>query len=274
MIVPLLILLIIGIPLTVVSEGQEILRPNRIISKAHFYQLPPGTVAWIPQVFTSSDAKYAGQWDVLVEGGRYVIPRADKGPWHCFVVNHRDLGKGATESYVAVGALSILRPRTNPLFPLSLYRNEGWARSNDPESRHHEVWWRETEITSEMFGNAHAQDTLEENERILGIEESPNDWWHGSYDTKGIKESWANRLFWQKVVSIEPGRLIDLGWSANDKDVRFDAKLIRFTFTQKRVSDKPVAFCVRGDRRIATILTVYGPDLGPTQQFELVFQQQ
>lgn len=272
MILSWLILLIVGLPLTVASEGQEILRPSRIISKAHYYQLPPGTVAFLPQVFTPSDAKYAGQWDVLVEGGRYVIPRMGRGAWYCFVVNHRDLGKKATESYVAVWALSILRPLTDPIFPLSLFRNEGWAQSDEPGSRDEEEWKKQSRVTSEVFGNAHAQDTLEQNEQILGIVKGPNDWWHGRYDKEGRKESWANRLFWEKVVLIKSDRLLDLGWSEMDKDLRFDAKLIRFTFTQKRVSDKPVDFCLRGDSRIATILTVYGPDLGPTQQFELVFE--
>ena len=56
-------------------------------------------------------------------------------------------------------------------------------------------------------------------------------------------------------------------------DFRFDAKLLRFTFTETLNSSQPVVFCVEGDRRIATMLTVFGPHFGQAERrFELVLQ--
>ena len=53
----------------------------------------------------------------------------------------------------------------------------------------------------------------------------------------------------------------------------WSAKLLRFVFTQKRNSNQPVVFCLGGDRRIATILTVFSPHFNQAERrFELVFQ--
>ncbi len=55
--------------------------------------------------------------------------------------------------------------------------------------------------------------------------------------------------------------------------MRFDAKLLQFAFTQKRNSKQPVTFCVEGDSRMVTVLTVFGPRFSQAERrFELVFR--
>lgn len=268
-------LIILGFlaPLMTMSQEREVLEPRRFISRVRFYELPPGTVAYLPQVLHSSQTNDAGQWHVLVEGGRYVIPRSDV---YCFVINHRDPSKAKIKSYVGVGGLSILRARSNPSRPIHLYRNSGWLRLGGMSSSNNEPWETGLKVTSQIFADAHAQDKLEENERILGItSRNVNDWWHGYYtDEDGrIRESWTERDFWENMASIEHSQIFGLGWSGDQRDLRIDAKLLRFTFTPNDESFKPVDFCIDGGSRIATILTVFGPHFGFSERrFYLEFK--
>lgn len=243
------------------ARAQDLLRPadGRLTHRTQFYSSPPGTMAFLPQVRVSDDAKYAGQWDPLVASKRYEVVQSDE---YCFVVNHRDRGRAGRSSYVAIGALSVLRPGTE-LRPVSMFRNQGWSRDGDPTYPRDNDLLKHVALTPETFAGAHGQEKLEKNDQLLTYR------WHGYY---GDRESWEDRDFWAATASADAGLISSLAGTQVQPDLRFDAKLLRFAFTGERTSNRPVAFCVNGDRRIATVLTVFSPHLSPAvRQFELVF---
>ena len=244
------------------AQAQDFLEPERLTNRRQFYSSPLGTLAFLPQVSRSEDAKYAGQWDVLVESGRYRI--APKGQY-CFVLNHRDRAQEGRRSYVVIGAVSVLPPGTQSARPISMFRNRGWSRSDDPEYSRENGLPRHVPLTLEAFVRAHDQGELEENDRLLTHR------WHGRY---GDGESWLDRDLWVEAASVGPeliARLVED--EEREPDLRFDAKLLRFAFTGRFNSNQPVAFCMEGGRRIATILTVFSPHFHMAERrFELVFR--
>jgi len=150
-----------------------------------------------------------------------------------------------------------------------MFRNEGWARIDDPEyARENEVP-KHVSLTLETFVGAHDQDELDENDRLLTHR------WHGHYgDDYGDGMSWMDRDLWVAAASAGSGLVASVAEErGRQPDLRFDAKLLRFTFTATRNSSRPVAFCIEGASRIATILTVFSPHFhGPDRRFELVFR--
>ena len=232
---------------------------ERLTSVRQFYSRPTGTVAFLPQVKVPDNARFAGQWDVLTGSGRYEITQS--GP-HCFVVNHRDPGRAGDFAYVAIGALSALQPATDPARPVSMFRNEGWSRDNDPEYSSDNGEPIHVPLTPEAFVRAHVERSLEENDRLLTHR------WHGLH---GDGESWDERDVWIAAASADARAAASLA-GTQEPDLRFDAKLLRFAFTRRYTSDRPVVFCVEDDQRIATILTVFSPHFTQlTRRFELAF---
>ena len=256
-----LIILVAATQLVATAKAQDAIPTVRLTSRAQFYERPPGTVALLPQVKVSADARFAGQWDLLVDGGRYEI---SQGRPHCFVVNHRDADQKGKSSYVAIGALSVIEQRANHARPISLFRNFGWSLTpGDKDYQLKNGTPVHLKVTPEAFVIAHEQGRLEENEKLLEHR------WHGHY---GNGESWADRDVWVSLASAESIRS-RLGRDVEPSDLRFDGKLLRFAFTEKFNSNRPVAFCMASSRRIATILTVFGPHFSQAErQFELVFR--
>ena len=244
------------------AQAQDFLEPGRITNRLRFYSSPLGTLAFLPQVTRSEDARYAGQWDVLTESGRYrIAPRGQ----YCFVLNHREPAQQGRRSYVLIAALSVLPSGTRPARPISMFRNPGWSRNDDPEYTRENGLPKHVSLTLEAFVGAHEQGELEENDRLLTHR------WHGGF---GDGESWVDRDLWVNAASVDPELISSLvGDEERQPDSRFDAKLLRFTLTAKRNSNQPVAFCMEGDRRIATILTVFSPHFHEAERrFELVFR--
>ena len=252
------------------TQAQNILRPTRLTHRTQFYSSPPGAMAFLPQVKASGDTEFAGQWDLLVESGRYEFDRSSQ---YCFVVNHCDPAQIGKRSYVAIGALSVLRSGTQPIRPISLFRNQGWSRSDNPAYHRNNGSPKHVSITLDTFNSAHKQGNLKENDRLLTHR------WHGHY---GDGQSWEDRDVWGGAVFGDANLIASLlgkqGQNEEDlvlrePDLRFDAKLLRFVFTKKPNSSQPVAFCVGGDRRIAVILTVFSPHFNQGERrFELVFR--
>ena len=243
-------------------QAQEVLEPDRLTNRTQFYSSALGSLAFLPQVTRSENAKYAGEWDVFVQSGRYrIAPRSQ----YCFVLNHRDHVQEGRRSYVVIGALSVLRTGTQQSRPISMFRNQGWSRGDDLEYFRENGLLKHVSLALETFINAHDQDELEENDRILTYR------WHGDF---GDGTSWLDRDLWAKAASAEPELIANLaGTEIELSDLRFDAKLLRFTFTGTRNSNRPVSFCMAGDRRIATVLTVFSPHFPVAEKrFELVFQ--
>ena len=256
-----LFLLMAAALLVPTARAQDILQPDRLTNRTQFYSLPPGTVAFLPQVKVSEDAKFAGQWDLLVESGRYEVGQSAP---YCFVVNHRDPVQVGKSAYVAIGAMSVLQSGTQPTRPISMFRNQGWSRSDDPAYHRDNDSPKHVSLTVEKFARAHGQGKLDENDRLLTHR------WHGHH---GDGESWADRDVWARSASADDKLVASLAQDPEQPDLRFDAKLLRFAFTRERNSDRPVAFCVEGDRRIATILTVFSPHFSQAERrFELVFR--
>lgn len=255
---PVLVAVLLAPPI----QAQEFLEPRRLTNRTQFYSSALGVLAFLPQVTRSEDTKYAGQWDIFVESGRY---RIDPRGQYCFVLNHRDRAREGRRSYVAIGGLSILRAGTQPSRPISIFRNQGWSRDGDLEYSRENGLPKHISPTLETFVSAHDQSELEENDRLLAHR------WHGDF---GGGESWVDRDLWAKSASAEPELIASLaGSEIEQSDLRFDAKLLRFTFTGTRNSNQPVAFCMEGDRRIATILTVFSPHFDMAEKrFELVFR--
>ncbi len=243
------------------ARAQELLTPDRVTSRQQFYSSPTGAVAFLPQVQVSADARFAGQWDVLVESGRYEIER---GSQYCFVINHRDPHQAGRPSYLAIGAISVLRPRTRPVRPISMFRNEGWSRREDSVYLRNNDLPKHVPLSLETFVGAHNQSELEVNDQLLTHR------WHGHH---GEGESWADRDFWARAATDDATVVNSLAGVAESPDLRFDAKLLRFHFTARRASNRPVSFCINGDGRIATILKVFSPHLSQAERrFELVFR--
>ena len=71
-------LLVAAALLVPTAHAQDVLRLERLTSGTQFYSRPPGTVALLPQVKVSGDAKFAGQWDLLVESGRYEVSQSGR----------------------------------------------------------------------------------------------------------------------------------------------------------------------------------------------------
>ena len=245
-------------------QAQDVIEFDRLISRERFYSsYPPGTLAFLPQVTKSEDAEFAGQWDLLVRSGRYRVALRDQ---YCFVLNHRDPKRKGRRAYVAIGAISVLPSRTRPVRPISMFRNQGWSRSSDPEEylRDNDLP-KHVPLTLETFVGAHNQGDLKENDRLLVHR------WHGQY---GDGESWLDRDFWVNAASVNAELASSLaGYEKEKPDLRFDAKLLQFAFTGKNDSNLPVAFCLEGDRRIATILMVFSSHFSQAEKrFELVFR--
>ena len=257
-----LFLAVAGALLAPPARAQDFLEPDRITNRTRFYAYPLGTLAFLPQVTRSEEAQYAGQWDVLSESGRYRVARSGQ---YCFVLNHRDPAQEGRRSYVVIGAVSVLPAGTRPTRPISMFRNLGWSRSDDPEYSRENGLPKHVSLTLETFIGAHEQGELEENDRILTHR------WHGDF---GDGESWVDRDLWVNAASPDPELISSLvGDEERQPDLRFDAKLLGFTFTGRRNSNRPVAFCMEGDRRIATIVTVFSPRFRTADtRFELVFR--
>ena len=243
-------------------RAQDVREPDRLTNRTQFYSSPLGTLAFLPQVTRSEDARFAGQWDLLAGSGRYrVAPRGQ----YCFVLNHRDPAQEGRRSYVVIGAISVLPPGTQPTRPISMFRNQGWSRSDDPEYSRENGLPKHVSLTLERFVGAHDQGELGENDRLLTHR------WHGQY---GDGASWVDRDLWVDAASAGHELIASLAEDEEGQpDLRFDAKLLRFAFTGARNSNQPVAFCMEGDRRIATILTVFSPHFHVAERrFELVFR--
>ena len=179
-----------------------------------------------------------------------------------------DPDQAEASSYVAIGALSVLKPESQHARPVMLFRNEGWSRGNDDAYRNDNDRPKHVPLTPKTFAVAHAQCRREENDRLLTHR------WHGCHgESHSKKESWDDRDVWHHMASADAKLVASLAPGQVQPNLRFDAKLLQFTFTADRNSNRPVAFCVAGDGRIATILTVFSPHFNQAQRrFELEFQ--
>lgn len=251
------------------ARAQDVLVPERLTHRTQFYSTPPGAMAFLPQVKVSEDAKFAGQWDLLVKSGRYEV---DQSGQYCFAVNHRNPAHEGKRSYVAIGAISVLESGTQPTRPVSLFRNEGWSRSEDEKYRSKNGLPKHLPLTWEAFAKAHDQGELKENDRLLKHR------WHGHYVGNDGGESdgggsWADRDVWAGAALEDDGLIRSFSGELERPELRFDAKLLRFAFTEKRNSSRPVAFCLEGDQRIGVVLKVFSPHFKQAEKrFELVFR--
>ena len=240
-------------------------KDNRLFNRVVFYQQTPGTVAFLPNVRTGSEAQKAAVFDVLPASGRYEVPIAAS---YCFIVNHRFPEQDGVESYVGVAVVSTLKEGTDPGRPVSLYRNDFWRRAQDTSYATTNRRSKELPVTPKEFYRAHSRSvSLHDLDAALGYP------WHGEYSASG-DHSWRDRDRWD--LSSSSGGVDLTGIVASGEppeDLRFDGKLLRFVFTAKRSSAAPVVFCLEGDRRQGAILMLFSPDQpGFERRFDLTYR--
>ena len=206
--------------------------------------------------------RFAALFDPLPESGQYLIA---KQTTYCFAFNHRDAAQEGTRSYVAIGSLSVLVGRTDPLRPVALFRNDGWERAGDPGFEQENRLLKTLPIDPSVLVDAHSEPTLQASDQRIQHK------WHGDYSTG--QKSWLDRDFWRRAPQAEPDVVSALAAPDPSPDLQFDGKLIRFAFTRKGNSREMPRFCLDGDQRLGTIVRVLNPHLGtPTRTFELIFR--
>ena len=172
--------------------AQDVLEFQRLTHRTQFESQPPGTVELLPQVNDSLKARFAGQWDLPVESGRYRVDPTDS---YCFAVHHRDDVQAGTSSRLAFGAFPVLQPQTQPVSPIPLFRNEGWSRGDDQACPGYDIP-KQVPLMLERFVEAHGQDEVADDDRLQTHR------WHGFY---GDGVSWAERdVFWTSAASVDP----------------------------------------------------------------------
>ena len=103
----------------------------RVFSRAEVYERGTWTVAYVPEARSGADVATGRSYDLLRPDGRYELETEPTQSTYCFAVSHRYPEFAGEESYLGVAAYSVLMPGTNPVRPVSMFRNRGWRRGDD-----------------------------------------------------------------------------------------------------------------------------------------------
>lgn len=241
------------------ADAQEVSSASidRVERRAHVYARGTWTVAYVPEAHRGDQVPYGRAYHVLASGKRHTLRTDSRKSNHCFLVSHRSSQYGGQASYLGVAAFSILKKRTNPVRPVSMFRNQGWRRSDDGKFGSENAI-RQSQLTPDEFFRAHLRPkSLIELDTELGYE------WHGRYGENDEHHSWRDHVLWNGSNNSDEG--------VSDQDTRFDGKLIRFKFTEHRDSREPPSFCLRSESRIKTVVTLFSPHLEGTLRFTVDF---
>ena len=244
--------------------------------RAVVYARGTWTVAYVPEAKFGRQVPYGREYHVLAPDGWYKLKTDSRKSIYCFLVSHRSFQYGGQESYLGVAAFSILKERTNPAQPVSMFRNQGWRRSDDSTFGNANAI-KQSELHPHQFFSVHVRpESLTALDTDLGYK------WHGQYGENEKQHSWKDHVLWNlsndlnEVVSdwfidLNKGQIKNFDIS-DLMDTRFDGKLIRFIFTKTRDSNKPPRFCLRSDSRLVTAVTLFSPHLAGTLNFTIDFQ--
>ena len=231
--------------------------------KAGFYRTPPGTIAFLQGVTTKEDAREFTKYRTLAGIGSYNFPQQDE---YWFVINHREPSRSGDESYIGIESASCTKINKGGLMtPVSVYRNDGWVRAADSKYSRNNERIRSLRIQPTIFINAHNDMTtgLLDNDAILDYQ------WHGELEYSSLS-SWSDRVNWV----IGEDQWIPCSTSDGQEGARrLDAKLMRFTFTKKKVSDKALVFSVSGSERNNIYLRIFHPDDGRYEKHINIFHK-
>ena len=228
----------------------------RVFSRAVVYERGTWTVAYVPEARSGADVATGRSYDLLRPDGRYELETEPTQSSYCFLVSHRYGEFAGEESYLGVAAYSFLMPRTNLVRPVSMFRNNGWRRGDDARFGNRNDF-KSSMLRPHEFFRAHLDaPSLEELDTRLDHR------WHGQYGDDDEQNSWNDHDVWALSNDINEDR----------EDTRFDGKLIRFAFTRRGDSSAPPSFCLSGDRRLETMVTLFSPYMEGTLEFTIVFQ--
>ena len=228
-----------------------------VVQRARVYARGTWTVAYVPEAHRGDQVPYGRKYHVLTADKRYRLEADPRKSNHCFLVSHRSSDYGGQESYLGVAALSILKKRTDPVQPVSMFRNKGWLRSDDGQFSD-ESAIRQSDLGLGEFFRAHSgPKSLTQLDTSLGYK------WHGQYGKNEEHNSWRDHVLWNLSNNLNEGVS---GWA-----MRFDGKLIRFKFTDARDSREPPCFCLRSESRLETVVALFSPHLAGTLKFTIVF---
>ena len=241
--------------------AQEVYRLENIPGKERreVYEHGTWTVAYVPEARSGSEIPYGQKYHILQPNQQYRLDPSQSQSNYCFMVSHYSDDFVSQASYLGVATFSILEQRTNPLRPVSMFRNSGWARNNKLESR-----IQTSPLRPEEFFIFHS-DPLS----LEALDKSLDFPWHAQYGENTNDHSWRYSDLWNLSRKFDTELIFSLGGSGWE-DTRFDGKLIRFVFTQSRQSRKPPRFCIERQSRLATVLTLSSPHLPSTLEFIII----
>ncbi|MDX1491735.1 MAG: hypothetical protein R3332_10630 [Pseudohongiellaceae bacterium] len=217
-----------------------------------FYRSASGNVALVPNVTRRENVLSAPQFLQLGESGAHQLRKQDK---YWFVVNHRV--SGPTEiSYLGVEIIKIMNiPLGSPLY---LIRNKNWTRSNDPDFDGSKADSRTfTGITQTDFYELHERESQLSNfdAALEGFK------WHAR-PNGASEDSWSRRSLWLPtfdVLSEDFHSRFDPPIEQN-ANLLLDARLLRFSTTNKLNTENPVVFDVTGANTEAVYIKIFSPD--------------
>ena len=236
---------------------------NPVSTRTEVYAQGTWAVAYVPEARHSEQVPYGRLYFILAQDEDYVLKTNPEQVDYCFLVSHRSSEFGDQLSYLGVAAFSILKPGTNPIEPVSMFRNGGWRRGN--------THWEQSDIGPSTLGAVQFFEAHSSSHSVVALDKLLGFEWHGQYREDRSRHSWKDKHQWNLIENIGERELNRLGGS-DWQDTRFDGKLIRFTFTRKKDSRKPPKFCLDNGKRLATIITLFSPHMTGTKRFTFVFK--
>lgn len=241
-----------SIDCTIAQETSRIPEPSKY-GKREFFGSVPGTVAFLNGIKSEDDADEFISFRLLPESGNYILPKQSV---YWFVVNHRIPSRVGEATYIGIDTLSFIDFSEEISQPTSMYRNKGWTRKGMEGFARNNNKVIGRPLAPEKFFLYHVEaSSLVKLDELLGHP------WHGDFSEE-VSGSYAQRMMWD-LRSLLKDASFRKRFNSNipdDSQIRVDAMLIKFKYTDTKVSDAPVVFWINGANRIASYVRIFSHD--------------
>lgn len=240
------------------AEAIQQMEPVQV-RKFFFSQFTTGTLAFVPDARSGTDAQVEARLSVFKTNGTYKLPR-QKRPYY-FRINHR-LDGGGGPTFLSVLIAKVWSPTAEAGTLTWVVRNGRWGRPNDPD-------YSKTDATGSFQMNYDAFLSLHQpDDGLKSLDKIYK--WHGIPAGANV-HSWSHRAFWFGALSAVRAL-------ATNDAVKIDVagRLMRFepTSSAAPASEPPVFYFSPDDKLRRVHIRTFSPASQDfTHSYDVVFDK-
>ena len=227
--------------------------------KLFFDESGSGTMAMMPNVKSQREAKSEHKFKAFLPEGTYELGGKIRDIW--FVHNHRTGSGDTPKSYIAVLIAKVLKTKLQT--KLELYRNKDWfnLKSGSKLGVFSELF-----PSVEDFTKFHKDSSVSLEQSKSSLEQSKRKFsnWHALASKKPKLTSWDLRKEWGNYKlgdNLNCFKELLSDDKIPENHIFVQARLIRFSLTEKSEPDKPVAWVVKLSDARAVYIKTFSPNI-------------